>query len=241
MHLNIQGFTNNYLDLQLFLNKYQNIQVISLNEHWLSTDNIGFLNQITNFKVADFFARNHQSRGGSCLLVNKDLSYKVREDLKIMNEMFNFESSCIEIKNWNSIFISIYRIPGNEIDKVFLEKYELLLEKLEVESRVKNIFIASDFNININVSKPNTVKLLQISNMYGFQPNFTESTRVTKTTSTCIDNVVTNIKVVNLLNPKTLVQETGFSDHKALILLFDKPGKNWVNKKNLFQKSKHTK
>lgn len=150
LHLNIQGFMNSIDEFKLFINNYtDSLDIISLNEHWLPLSSKHFLNILDGYEIADFFGRPDLARGGSCLLVKKPLRFKIRNDLKYLNEINNFEGSFIELLDQNNIFISIYRIPGYTTDKIFLEKFEHLLEKLQKESRIKNIFIASDVNINL--------------------------------------------------------------------------------------------
>lgn len=216
-HFNIQGFLNCLDSFQLFLDSRDHeIDVISINEHWLLSENITLLQSLDNFKTADFFARPAQSRGGSCLLVKNNINYKIREDLKQFNEIHFFEGSFIEVKEWNSIFISIYRIPGHENDKIFFKKFERLLEKLEVEARSKHIFIASDTNIDLLNIRTSSKHLMEICDCYGFIANFTDATRSTNSSNTCIDNIFTNYKVSHITN-RTLI-DLDISDHKALLL-----------------------
>jgi len=113
------------------------VNVISLNEHWLDTKSINLLNQLDDFKIADYYARAEQCRGGSCIMINKNVSFKIREDLKFLNEPNYFEGSFVEIKQWNSIFLSIYRIPGDYGDTIFLDKFKILLDKWHVRQDLK--------------------------------------------------------------------------------------------------------
>lgn len=217
LHFNIQGFLNCRESFQLFLdNRAHEIDIISLNEHWLPSENIALLHCLDNFKTADFFARPTQSRGGSCILIRNNINCKVREDLKQYNEIYHFEGSFIEVKEWNSIFISIYRIPGKDNDKIFLHKLELLLEKLEIEARIKNIFIASDTNIDLLSTRNSSKFLKEICDCYGFKANFKDTTRTTNSSNTCIDNIFTNFKVNHVKN--STVMDLDISDHKALLL-----------------------
>lgn len=153
VHWNIQGYLNNLNELQLLLEEVKNVAVISLNEHWIERGDTQILNKLKNFVLADSFSREDQCRGGSCLLIKENIKFKVRNDLKFLNEENNFEGSFIESLETKSIFISVYRIPGCLNDKIFLNKFDCLLQKLTREGGNKTVFIASDHNIDLLKNK----------------------------------------------------------------------------------------
>lgn len=178
------------------------------------------LNRLDNFSVADYFARSDKYRGGSCLLVNSKLGYKRRNDLKCFNEAKVFEGSFIEISEYNSIFGSVYRIPNNDNVKDFLVKLESLLYKLKKETRNKKIYLAFDTNINVLHLNQSSLSMIEICECYGFEINFKEPTRTTTRSSTCIDNIFTNLDsgVIH----KTKILDLGVSDHHALLIRITK-------------------
>lgn len=135
LHYNIQGIKNKFSELEIFLNtSNMDIKIICLNEHNLSSANSVYLNKLDKFKLADGFFRE-KSRGGSCILVNNDLDFEVRDDLAFMNEECTFEGSFIEIKVMNCIVVALYRIPNCSVAKVFLDKLRCLFLKLEKEPK----------------------------------------------------------------------------------------------------------
>ena len=89
------------------------------------------------------------SCGGAPLYINKDINFKIRNDLKIYKYK-ELESVFIEIinrKGKNTIVGCIYRHPCMEVTEfndVFLQN---ILEKLSYEN--KEIIIMGDFNIDI--------------------------------------------------------------------------------------------
>jgi len=86
------------------------------------------------------------------------------------------------------------------------------------EARSKNIFISADTNIDLFKTGLSTAKLLEICDCFGFTPNVFVPTRVTKISSTCIDNIFSNISARNTANT---VADIGASDHKLLLLSFE--------------------
>jgi hypothetical protein len=218
LHLNIQGFSNNNTDLSVLLeNCNKNVKVISLNEHWLNETNVNILNTFGCYKVGDYFCRVNKIRGGSAILLSQEIKFKVREDLKYLNEENSFECSFVEVNEWNTLFISIYRIPNIDIDRVFFQKFENLLSKLSVESLSKNILIASDHNIDFLKIDNRSKSLQYICQQYGFKYHFSQPTRITSTSKSCIDNIFSNMKSMTD-KAETLILNAGAPDHEAILL-----------------------
>lgn len=231
MHLNIQGgFLSKRNDLVIFLEN-SNTSIICLNEHWLKTDSIKVLNSIPNFNLANYYCRKEGKHGGSCILVKNNLEYKIRNDFDVLNEDSIFELCGVEILTLNIIVISIYRVPNVANFNVFLNKLELLFKILTRATHVENVYIASDFNVDVteNCKHPNLKsEFMSLIEQYGFKTNFSSPTRITLNTQSCIDNILTlklKSKMFNLLN-----LELGISDHRALLLNIPKKSSEKLNK-----------
>ncbi|XP_049816768.1 uncharacterized protein LOC126263684 [Schistocerca nitens] len=85
---------------------------------------------------------------GARVLLDTSVTYEIKTDFDFLNEECSFESSCVDLKDMNTIVISIYRIPGSAVTATFLSKLQYLLTKLKKESR-KNIITPADFNVNM--------------------------------------------------------------------------------------------
>lgn len=214
MHLNIQGIKEKFEDLNILLNTWNNINIICLNEHNIKYSNKTILNKLTNYSLREGFFRN-VSRGGSCILVHNSLSCKIRSDLAVLNVEMIFEGSYIEIESLNLVVISIYRIPGSDITKSFLGKLEKLFEMLQKEILKKRVIIAADFNINILADCSFSRDFTNIATRNGFRINIKESTRITKTSETCIDNILSSL---NLDAASCYNIDLALSDHNALFM-----------------------
>lgn len=227
MHYNIQGIKDKFEDLHILLNE-KTVKIVCLNEHNIRESNKSLLNKIPDFSLRDGYFRDN-SRGGSCILVDKSLSATPRQDIKSLNEDFVFESSSIEIKSLNLIVVSIYRTPGNDISKLFLIKLKKLLNTLQKESKKKRVVIAADFNINI-LEKNNLVEEFKnIIRNYGYSINMNQPTRVTKSTQTCIDNFITSINYGKV--PCSNI-DLALSDHNALFLQLPSKISSQIKQKN---------
>lgn len=223
MHLNLQGgFLSKSFDLELFLEN-SNVNIICLNEHWLSKDQIFQLNKIPTYKLATYFCRKDGQRGGSCILIKESLNFIERLDLSTSAEENVFEISCLEIPVKNLIVVSLYRVPVESNFSKFMTKLEILFEKLQTERKNKGIYIAADFNIDVlNSSKvlnkdKQKFDFIGLVEAYGFSVCFSEPTRISKNSSTCIDNILINKSFENV-QPELINLDLSMSDHRALFI-----------------------
>lgn len=237
MHYNIQGGISNKLnDLNIFLDN-SSVKIICLNEHWLQTNKLFLFNKIQNFNLASSYCRLSSRGGGTCILVHSTLNYVVRQDIESLAEDNVFEVSCIEINEVNAIVISLYRKPDYSNYKLFLEKLERLLICLSKEVKTKSIFIAADFNLDILNYNSNCLydTFLNLIRYHGFVENFKSYTRITKTSQTCIDNILSNSLFDNIRKP-TLNLDLGISDHRALFICIEEFTRK-ISKPNIVKRS----
>lgn len=241
MHLNIQGGILKKLhELHIFLES-SNVDIICLNEHWLGDDQIVTLSSFEKYNVAAYYCRKSVEKGGSCILIKHEYNYKERTDFYIYNEDDVFEMCSIEIVSLKTIVISIYRTPYDNNFKIFINKLELLLIKLLKYTKTHQVYIAADFNIDIlqNAKSPTHRNIfLNLIAMYGFEVNFGSPTRLTKNTTTCIDNIISNNIFKNNKQKSKMNLELGLSDHRGLFieLFTDKICKTSFNAKTNFKK-----
>ena len=91
--------------------------------------------------------------------------------------------------------------------------FDELLEQLEVGN--KNMIICGDFKTNISGNNNQVKNYKNLLENFGLQYNNLEPTRVTATTSTCIDHMISNSQYEN----KTI--ESSISDHFPILTLLD--------------------
>lgn len=218
--MNIQGgLIDKKIDLEVILDR-SNILIICPNEHWLSRGNIDILNSFENYNLAHFYCRDNCGYGGSCILLNNKLEYKIREDLCIFNLDSVFEMSCVEVIDLKIIVISIYRVPDDSNFKLFLNKFEDLLRILNKNNQINNVYIAADFNIDIleYTNKPQQrFEFLSLVETYGFIANITSPTRITNNKASCIDNIL-SLKLKTCEVTPSMNLELGISDHRAIFV-----------------------
>lgn len=102
-----------------------------------------------------------------------------------------------------------------------LSDFDLFLEKLSQMlscclREKSEIILAGDFSINLLVNTPATKTFKAPVEIFGHQITIHEPTRISKTATTCINNIITNIIGT------ALVIEEHISDHSAQKFVFPK-------------------
>lgn len=181
----MQGLLGKELELELFLNKY-NVSIFCITEHWLKEYQVVF--NFDKHQVASSFCRKTAIHGGSLIIANKDLKFKVRRDIVSLSIERTIEIACIELTQ--CIIVSIYRPPS-----ACYEQFEAVLEELLTKltaKRNKDIIVCGDFNINLLEDTVLTKRFLSLFKCCDLTNLFLKPTRVTNSSATCIDNIFTN-------------------------------------------------
>lgn len=205
LYLNIRSLRHKLHDLESLVQSFE-IQpdVILLTEIWIREEENRKFN-LQNYKP--FFAnRKTTQAGGVCIFVRDDL---------ICHEIMNLdeeETSWLGIKllkvNIN-IFV-IYRSPSANTEH-FLQNFEELLTKSN-----ENIIVG---DINLDMLKPNTTsnKYKELIEGQGHllinKLNKNHATRVTESTTTILDHIVTDCFAFAY---QITLSDVAFTDHKQI-------------------------
>ena len=212
--LNVRSLYPKIDQLRSFLNQHP-LDFLCINETWLN-DNIG--NSDINIDGYNIVRKDRKTRmpqttctnplkkshgGGVLIYVRDNYSYKLRNDL-ITNDI---ECLWIEVKIPGTepfLINTCYRPPS--ANKEYNTSIARNIEKACLDG--KEMYIFGDFNIDYNTNKVSLIKDLETIHNLSQIVNF--DTRITQTTSTCIDLVLTS-------NPKKHVVTEPFrinlSDH----------------------------
>lgn len=194
----------------MYLSENPDINVVSVNEHWLESDEIQFL-KIENFVVSNFYCRKNKECGGVLLLTKKNLLFEriqIIDDLCIEN---SFEICSTLLSKSGVLFVSIYRSPS-PTETVFIDQLNKLLK---IVNHLKyTTFIAGDYNINIKLNNKSTKIFQDTIGCFNFRFSTIEDTRVTATTNSCIDNILISC---NMPYDSTIT-EPYLSDHYGVSL-----------------------
>lgn len=123
LHQNIAGLFSKLDILKVALEELKNrkldIQVLCLSETFIQCGDEVIL-KLPNHKVAAYFSRCNIKRGGSMILVNKELDFKIINICKELSISETFECCGVEIPLYKLIIINIYRTPDSNVN-VFLK------------------------------------------------------------------------------------------------------------------------
>ena len=121
-------------------------------------------------------------------------------------------------------------------NQLFAQNYEKLLIEL-LDFKLDRIFIVGDFNVNVAASVPsgNLMALRQINATFHLTILPTGPTRITETSSTTIDLLITDCPQ-SIMKSKTITANS-ISDHEVVYLLADirvqKPAQQTIAVRNL--------
>lgn len=217
VHQNAQRATNKSLQLEILCDELKpNIFVVS--EHGYSAGTIDYFN-IPNYELAASFQRTNYLGGGVAIFTKLNVNYRLF-DLERFCKELDFEIAGITVSTANMIDLSViglYRTPDGDL-RIFFEQLEVLLQTL-YSKRLKFV-LTGDFNINVlDAARPETKQLKDVLASFGLVWSINSPTRVTATSKTAIDNVVTNCDGVT-----TTVVHTAISDHDAQVIHFENCG-----------------
>lgn len=212
LYLNTQCLRNKINTLESYLVD-KKIDILCLNEHWLTSDESSIFT-LNGFINVTSFCRKKSSHGGTMILLNnkhKEDNFIVRNDLNGLSTEKHCELSAIELLDYNLLIICVYRSPLGDFN-MFMQIFENLLSSI-VNSR-KNVFIAGDFNIYFHTDDKKFIEFQELILSFGLKTNITLDTRG----NNCIDNVITND---HLRLFDCTVSDPGISDHNVISCKLD--------------------
>lgn len=196
IHINIRSLPKNYDQLSHYLSSLNHeFLIIALTETWLTNMNHDSFNMPFYTSVHSF--RKERVGGGASLLVNSKYDFKLRNDLALTINENEIESVFIELISCslfggkNVIIGCIYRPPDSNINH-FNDAFAASLDVIGKEGKL--CFIQGDFNIDLVKSESHAPSTDFINLLYSsyFYPVITKPTRMTSSSATLIDNIVTN-------------------------------------------------
>lgn len=146
MSLNIRSLLPKIAQVEAILQD-ESLDILNLNESWLSSSIGNNLLRIPNYKVYRLDRAMNKKGGGICVYVSKNLTVNAQtyEDLNISNEHLELFVLNIQQKCTKPItLVSVYR-PHQGKQNVFIELLRNTLKNLSGGSK---IILTGDFNID---------------------------------------------------------------------------------------------
>ena len=238
MHINARSLVSN-IDLvcsNIKLLKTQ-FSVICVSETWacLSTE------QFISIPGYDCICRSRSSRrgGGLALYIDCDLDVVVknRPDLDSPDATI-YESLIVQLSQPNTavkdIIVGVIYKPPNTNVETYLNTFSIILDILNKEGRPT--YLLGDFNIDLLKYNTHSESFLNHILTYGFFPKIDRATRITNTTATLIDNIITNVHDHDLSSG---IWIAAIADHLPVFIMLPHPvcrrqPKNRIEQKRIY-------
>ena len=170
----------------------------NLKKSWLKENSDYSLYNLSNYKLITKCRTKCSDHGGLMIYVHE--RFDVSSPINILESVNGWEYVCIDISQsipfpQKIIIANIYRPPCEILETftTFLREFDLFLNRL---SRMKHFtYICADFNIDLMklYTKQHYNMFFDIVMSSGFHPKITLPTRITDTSNTLIDNILTNV------------------------------------------------
>ena len=179
--------------------------------------------------------RNNKKGSGVSIYIDKQLEFKLRNDIDIFKN--EIETCSVEISNSKSrnfVVTGVCRPPKGDI-KVLKNYCKYFLQKKSASS--KTGLMVGDLNINSFDYDNNTLvkNFFNLIFQSGFLPLIQRAIRVTRTTATATDHIITNAILESTMH--SVIIKANISDHFPIFAIFE----NCCNKNKNYEKEKITK
>lgn len=170
-----------------------------------------------SFVLASSFCRSNREGGGVCIMLRENIEFKERREIADMSVEYIFETCAVEIPNLNILLIVLYWPEKDRKTELFFESLTKVLQFITTKDKRKTIIIGGDLNTNLMEKSKLGSTLLNLMKSFNFATEINKPTRVTHSTSTCIDILFSNICSPDL---KLVVEikDYGLSDHKGILV-----------------------
>ncbi|KAJ3651398.1 hypothetical protein Zmor_013598 [Zophobas morio] len=192
-----------------------------VSEDWYINDEITTA-KLDGYRLVEHFSRRDHSHGGVAIFCKEDSDVDAEpiEEISKMSVKMNFECAAIKFKSsiYKVIIACIYRSSSTGDFNIFVEKFELLLNKLSKYSNSHNVVICEDFNVNFLEETRDRTYICDILGSYYFKPIIDQPTRGPN----CLDNICISCDT-DQYDAKVI--PVGWSDHAATVLSLNKQSK----------------
>ena len=230
-----------YINARSVLNKldelkhsYKDFDVIIITETWLNDSTCSSLLSWEGFQLIrqDRDTIRNKKGGGVCIYIRSSIKFEIVNELQKSLDN-NIEYVYIKLKPHmqKSIYLmGIYRPP----DGKYRDFIQYITQRLnQIDRSRSDTLLIGDFNIDFNDKKLMANSTLDIlENKYGLKQMVKTDTRITDSSSTCIDLIFTDIS--NIMDSGVI--NYNISDHLPIYLI-KKKIRNKIVKKNVAGRS----
>ena len=187
IHLNIRSYNKNSDEFLVYLSKLNvKFPIVFLSETWLSCESE--FNDVPGYD--SFHSIRSRLGGGVSILIDNKFQANTLPSLTINNDLIESVGVKMEVDGKSLNLLCVYRPPSTSIND-FNVAFDIFIKSIPKNELT---FIGGDFNINLIDPTPSNAvtafKELMQSEFYF--PLIDVPTRVSDSSSTCIDQIFTN-------------------------------------------------
>lgn len=186
------------------------VDILCLSEHWLREEEVDVYG-FNGFVPGSVYCRTCSGHGGVAVYLRECIEFK-KIDLTEFCDEKTIEVAAVKVLG-GPLVIVVYRSPLADFD-AFLGRFSALLEFVTRDFG-RDFVVVGDFNLDFMVDSERLRRFSDIVGSYNLRPIVREPTRITDTSSSCIDNVLTDLSGDDF---KISVVDPAMSDHLAIDL-----------------------
>jgi hypothetical protein len=190
-----------------------------------------------NYYLASNFSHQSSIGGGVCIHIKSDLECNIIDVTQYCIEnVIEVCAAHMKVKNHSITLLRVYRSPCGSFDE-FAEQLEILLKYLFKPK--SKIILCGDFNVNFLVNSSTAHHMISLCQSYNLFHVVDFPTRITKDSSSAIDNILMDYTRLNTFQVFSLAN--GLSDHEAQHLCVNNVFGHQTNNNRLVKKGLITK
>ena len=203
-HLNVRILYGKIDEIRFLITKI-NIDILCLTETWLHDMICDREVQIDGYVLIRRDRNINKKGGGVCIFIHNTISFSERSDL--LDDIIEAAWIELTLKSTQIIIGCMYRPPNSDCN--YFNKMLDIFGKITSED--KDLVILGDFNYDYKtdiISSENPLNMIE--NLFSLTQMIHKPTRVTSTSSKCLDHIFTTIPNRHTIND---VAKISLSDH----------------------------
>ncbi|XP_045542568.1 uncharacterized protein LOC123723550 [Papilio machaon] len=230
--LNVRSLNTGFDELLILMHEHKP-DILALNETWIQDGEEKHIPVIPNYHLRHTPRRTGRRGGG--------VGFYVRSGLNVRTCSYpssDLEQMWLEVSVLGGIKVAIGTVYRAETALTVDNSLDALSEAMNSFAHCEHIVILTDFNVDISQpSKANTIKFSTFLKQRNLHQLVQEPTRITETTSTLIDLVITDTPTLH--DNTVVIHNPSLSDH-AVIFSELKIKRNREITKCVIRRSLHT-
>lgn len=211
LHINVQSLFNKTDELQIALTD-KHFDILCVSEHWLEYGNLEQIS-LPGYRLVSSFCREGKNKhGGVAIFASTNMTLEP-VDVSGYCKSVHIELCAAEVGGRNCLLLALYRSSSNGDLAIFKD---CILNVIDYYlNRYMFIIVIGDFNLDFEAKSDYVQDLVNMFLMYGIKHCIRVPTRITPTTKSTLDNILTNISHADI---DSGIFDVNISDHLGVFV-----------------------